>query len=116
MVSISRCNGKSDRLLELVATQRDDKRLLLGRGVPNLEVASLKPLSKILAGLHRSNDLHGFNYDKLSGSPELRQQVARLAVASGCLLHPDDVLITTGCQEALSIALRTLTSPAMWWR
>ena len=100
-----------DQVLELVATQRDDKRLLLGRGVPNLEGASLKPLSKILAGLHRSNDLHGFNYDKLSGSPELRQQVARLAVASGCLLHPDDVLITTGCQEALSIALRTLTQP-----
>ena len=71
-----------DQVLELVATQRDDKRLLLGRGVP-----------------------------KLSGSPELRQQVARLAVASGCLLHPDDVLITTGCQEALSIALRTLTQP-----
>ena len=32
-------------------------------------------------------------------------------MASGCLLHPDDVLITTGCQEALSIALRTLTQP-----
>ncbi|MBE0462072.1 MAG: PLP-dependent aminotransferase family protein [Halomonadaceae bacterium] len=100
-----------DQVLELVATQRDDNRLLLGRGVPNLEYASLRPLSKILGGLHRSVDLHGFNYDKLSGSPELRQQVAKLAVASGCLLHPDDILITTGCQEALSIALRTLTQP-----
>ncbi|RUR31947.1 PLP-dependent aminotransferase family protein [Vreelandella andesensis] len=100
-----------DQVLELVATQRDDARLLLGRGVPNLAYETLKPLSKILAGLHRSNDLNGFNYDKLSGSPELRQQVARLAIASGCLLHPDDIIITTGCQEALSIALRTLTQP-----
>lgn len=100
-----------DQVLELVATQRDDARLLLGRGVPNLEYETLRPLSKILASLHRSNDLNGFNYDKLSGSPELRQQVARLAIASGCLLHPDDILITTGCQEALSISLRTLTQP-----
>ena len=100
-----------DQVLELVATERDDSRLLLGRGVPNLAYETLKPLSKILAGLHRKNDLNGFNYDKLSGSPELRQQVARLAIASGCLLHPDDIMVTTGCQEALSIALRTLTQP-----
>lgn len=100
-----------DQVLELVATQRDDNRLLLGRGVPNLDYETLKPLSKILAGLHHSSDFNGFNYDKLSGSPELRQQVAKLAVASGCLLHPDDILITTGCQEALAISLRTLTQP-----
>lgn len=100
-----------DQVLELVATQRDDNRLLLGRGVPNLDYETLKPLSKILASLHRSSDLNGFNYDKLSGSPELRQQVARLAMASGCLLHPDDIMITTGCQEALAISLRTLTQP-----
>ncbi|WP_447044544.1 aminotransferase-like domain-containing protein [Vreelandella sp. H-I2] len=100
-----------DQVLELVATHRDESRLLLGRGAPNLEYESLRPLSKILAGLHRSNDLIGFNYDKLSGSPELRQQVARLAISSGCLLHPDDIMVTTGCQEALSISLRTLTQP-----
>ena len=46
-----------DQVLELVATQRDDERLLLGRGVPNFEYETLRPLSKILAGLHRSNDL-----------------------------------------------------------
>ncbi|WP_027966021.1 PLP-dependent aminotransferase family protein [Halomonas halocynthiae] len=100
-----------DQVLELVATQHDDSRLLLGRGVPNLAYETLKPLSKILAGLHRKNDLNGFNYDKLSGSPELRQQIARLAITSGCLLHPDDIMITTGCQEALAISLRTLTQP-----
>lgn len=100
-----------DQVLELIATRRDDDRLQLGRGVPNLECATLKPLSKILGGLHRRTDLNGFNYDTLIGSPELRQQIAKLAVASNCLLHPDDILITTGCQEALAIALRILTQP-----
>ncbi|MFI0473767.1 PLP-dependent aminotransferase family protein [Halomonas sp. HMF6819] len=100
-----------NQVLELVATQNEDDCLLLGRGVPNLDYATLKPLSKILGGLHRTTELSGFNYDKLIGSLELRQQVAKLAVASNCLLHPDDILITTGCQEALSIALRTLTQP-----
>lgn len=100
-----------DQVLEMVATQRDDQRLLLGRGVPNLEYETLRPLGRILARLHRGADVQGLNYDKLNGSAELRQQVARLVLASGCLLHPDDIMITTGCQEALSIALRTLTQP-----
>ena len=37
--------------------------------------------------------------------------MARLATTSGCLLHPDDVVITTGCQEALAISLRMLAAP-----
>lgn len=100
-----------DHVLELVEVPRDDDVLLLGRGIPDLESATLKPLSRLLAGLHRRGNVHDLNYDRLAGSLELRRQIIRLTVGSGCLLYPEDVLITTGCQEALSIAIRILTSP-----
>lgn len=100
-----------DQVLELVGMPRDTGVLMLGRGIPDLESATLKPLSRLLAGLHRHAAVHELNYDSLAGSLELRRQIVRLVTASGCLLHPDDVLITTGCQEALSIAIRTLTTP-----
>ncbi|HET8789916.1 MAG TPA: PLP-dependent aminotransferase family protein [Modicisalibacter sp.] len=100
-----------DQVLDLVGMPRDDGMLMLGRGIPDLESATLKPLQRLLAGLHRRGDIHGLNYDALVGSVELRRQIVRLATGSGCLLHPDDVLITTGCQEALAIAIRTLASP-----
>ncbi|WP_052384016.1 PLP-dependent aminotransferase family protein [Litchfieldella xinjiangensis] len=100
-----------DQVLELVGKPRDAEVLMLGRGIPDLESATLKPLSRSLASLHRRGDVHGLNYDSLTGSLALREQIVRLATASGCLMHPDDVLITTGCQEALAIAIRTLTSP-----
>lgn len=101
-----------DQVLELVGMNRDHGVLTLGQGIPDLEGDTLKPLQRLLAGLHRHGDaLASATYDSLIGSLELRQQVVKLATASGCLLHPDDVLITTGCQEALAIALRTLTSP-----
>ncbi|HET8790371.1 MAG TPA: PLP-dependent aminotransferase family protein, partial [Modicisalibacter sp.] len=100
-----------DQVLELVGMPRDDDVLMLGRGIPDLESVTLKPLQRLLAGLHRRGDIHGLNYDALVGSLELRRQIARLATGSGCLLHPDDVLITTGCQEALAISIRTLASP-----
>ncbi|WP_227367499.1 PLP-dependent aminotransferase family protein [Halomonas sp. M20] len=100
-----------DQVLELVAVPCGDEILMLGNGIPDLDSPTLNPLKRSLAGLHRRSGSHGLNYDTLIGSLELRHEITRLATASGCLLHPDDVLITTGCQEALSIAIRTLTAP-----
>lgn len=101
-----------DQVLELVAPSPvDDHVLMLGRGIPDLTAASLRPLQRQLATLYRRVAAHGLNYDGLQGSLELRRQIVRLAAKSGCLLSPDDVLITTGCQEALSLALRILTEP-----
>ncbi|WP_048305826.1 PLP-dependent aminotransferase family protein [Halomonas sp. PR-M31] len=100
-----------DQVLDLVAAPGSDEILMLGNGIPDLESPTLNPLKRALAGLHRRSGRHGLNYDTLIGSLELRHEITRLATASGCLLHPDDVLITTGCQEALSIAIRTLASP-----
>ncbi|EPC02049.1 GntR family transcriptional regulator [Litchfieldella anticariensis FP35 = DSM 16096] len=101
-----------DQVLELVGGPPDeDEMLMLGRGIPDLGAATLRPLQRMLATLHRHVDVRGLNYDSLSGSRELRQQIARLATTSGCLLHPDDILVTTGCQEALSLSLRILTQP-----
>lgn len=101
-----------DQVLALVGgAPSEDEMLLLGRGIPDLDAVTLKPLQRLLSTLYRRVDAHGLNYDGLAGSRELRQQIARLSVSSGCLLHPDDILVTTGCQEALSLALRVLTVP-----
>ncbi len=100
-----------DHVLNLVGEPSADHIISLGRGIPDVEAKTLKPLFQVLAGLHRSAHAAGLRYDSLAGSPQLRKQLARLASSSGCLLDPDDILISTGCQEALSIAIRTLTVP-----
>lgn len=101
-----------DQVLELVEQSPERERwLMLGRGTPDLDAPTLQPLRRILSTLHRRAGVADLSYDSLAGSPELRRQVARLATASGCLFHPDDLLITTGCQEALALGLRTLTAP-----
>ena len=43
--------------------------------------------------------------------PQLRVQVARRALDYGCLLSPDDIVTTTGCQEALNLCLRAVAGP-----
>ena len=43
------------------------------------------------------------------GYEPLRQQIAQLMLSRGCTIHPDQILITNGCQEALLLALQTTT-------
>jgi DNA-binding transcriptional MocR family regulator len=45
------------------------------------------------------------------GCEELRGQVARRAVVSGCSLSPGDIMITAGCTEAVHLALRSVSRP-----
>lgn len=100
-----------DQVLSLINAPLEQDCLLLGSGSPDMTGDTLKPLRRGLSRLYRGGTAEHDNYDSLVGSPRLRCQLARLAGASGTLLHEDDIVITSGCQEALSIAIRTLTSP-----
>lgn len=53
----------------------------------------------------------GLYYDNIHGNLALREQVARLVLDSGCRLGPADLVITTGCHEALSCSIRAVCEP-----
>jgi len=100
-----------EQVMELLCANELPGVLALGRGMPDISAPTLKPLHRALADGRSTSPLRGFSYDSLRGSPELRLQVARLCIDSGCRLHPDDIVITTGCQEALSTSMRAVTQP-----
>ncbi|MBF3201208.1 PLP-dependent aminotransferase family protein, partial [Pseudomonas aeruginosa] len=64
-----------------------------------------------LARLNRHADARALAYDGIHGSPLLREEVARLLVDSGCRATASDVVITTGCHEALSVSIRAVCEP-----
>jgi DNA-binding transcriptional MocR family regulator len=45
------------------------------------------------------------------GNLNLRTQIARRAMESGCTLSPDEIVTTCGCQEALNLCLRAVAKP-----
>jgi len=96
-------------VLDLLHSHERAENLALGKGTPDVSTNSLKPLLKLTADMSRRADISQLTYDSLQGSSELRHQIARLMVDSGCRLHPDDIVITTGCQEALTCSMRALT-------
>lgn len=100
-----------DDVLNLVNADNENSIVQLGRGSPDLSAPTLKPLIRIQSQLNQRSSLNTLGYNNLNGNAELRLQMARLMVDSGCQLHPDDIIVTTGCQEALSTCLRSTTQP-----
>ncbi|MFW7341152.1 PLP-dependent aminotransferase family protein [Pollutimonas sp. H1-120] len=100
--------GQIQDLLEL---ERDGQTVQLGRGMPDVESPTLRPLQAALAREGRHAGIASLQYNDMQGVPALREQLCRLAVDAGCRFTPDALIVTTGCQEALSCAIRSLCAP-----
>ncbi|MEO5646861.1 MAG: PLP-dependent aminotransferase family protein [Chitinophagaceae bacterium] len=78
-------------------------------GVPDASLLPAAKLNKsVIYALRNSKD-HCINYEDVQGNIDLRKQVARLAFNWGGKVKPDEVIITSGCLEAISICLKAVT-------
>ncbi|NVJ11385.1 PLP-dependent aminotransferase family protein, partial [Myxococcus sp. AM001] len=50
-------------------------------------------------------------YGCIYGHLGMREQISRLMLDSGCSLSPQEIIVTTGCHEALSAAIRAVCEP-----
>ncbi|EIK97320.1 GntR family transcriptional regulator [Pseudomonas sp. M47T1] len=100
-----------DQVVELVRSAPRKGVVQLGRGMPDVDSPTLKPLLRSLAQLARRQDMPGLYYDTVLGTEALREQVARLLLDSGCQLQASDLVVTTGCHEALSASIRAVCEP-----
>ncbi|MEC5321093.1 PLP-dependent aminotransferase family protein [Brenneria populi subsp. brevivirga] len=96
---------------ELFNDGPENSKCNFGGGTPDTSQPTVKPLWKALGRLCQHQDKRVLAYDNMYGMPALREQVARLALDSGCRLTMDDIVITNGCQEALFTAVRAVCQP-----
>lgn len=80
-------------------------------GAPSLDLLPTAKLNKAVMHALRDSKHHGINYEHIQGNPELRAQVARLAFNWQGTINPDEVVITSGCMEALVTCLKAVTKP-----
>lgn len=80
----------------------------LGSAIPNVK-------GKAVTRLHQALKRHSqkiLNYEEdPQGYLPLRRQLVRRSINTGKPCHPDEIIITAGCQEALTIALRCISKP-----
>ncbi|MEO7984187.1 MAG: PLP-dependent aminotransferase family protein [Bacteroidota bacterium] len=89
----------------------NDKIINFALAVPD---PSLLPAAKInksvMHALRNSKDAC-MSYEHTQGNTELRKQVAKLAFNWGGKIKPDEIVITGGCLEAITLCIRAVTKP-----
>ncbi|MCD6707383.1 MAG: PLP-dependent aminotransferase family protein [Thiobacillus sp.] len=100
-----------DMAMALIKASNDTHIVQLGAAVPDPDYLPTQAVARALAQVARLQRTRSAGYMMPPGAPELRQQIARRMSESGGRIPPDDIVITTGCQEALSLALRAVTRP-----
>ena len=101
-----------DLMPELLAARDRDGRVLR-LGVASLE-SSLLPqvlLGQLTRKILRKAGPRIFEYADPIGLPSLRRRIAALMMERSVVTAPGDVIVTSGCQEALWIALQSVCRP-----
>ena len=83
----------------------------LSVAVPSPEVLPTAKLGRMISVLARSASEEVVAYTDPAGHPKMRKQLARRSGDWGCLLTPEDFIVTNGTAEAIALSLRTTCPP-----
>ncbi|MCM1983893.1 aminotransferase-like domain-containing protein [Lyngbya confervoides] len=93
------------------ASKGDSSLIQLGAAIPSTELFPVAALNRLMGQVIRSQPQLVHNYEVPSGCEALRHQVARRLMEAGCSLSPNEIVITNGTTEALSLSLQAVTQP-----
>jgi DNA-binding transcriptional MocR family regulator len=88
-------------------------RLLLNfsMAAPSIELLPAAKLNKAVVHALRQSETSCMHYEHIQGNASLRKQIARQAFNWGGTPSEEDVVVTAGCVEALSLCVKAVTSP-----
>lgn len=99
-----------EMILAMSKAVSDPDCIKLGSAVPGPSFFPIQIVHKALVkATQHMQRLAG--YEQPAGAPELRIQIARRMAMQGYLADADNIIVTNGGQEALSLALRAVTQP-----
>jgi DNA-binding transcriptional MocR family regulator len=104
--------GQTEALINKVYSSfHSDDTLLFSVGVPSAKYLPLAKLNKAMLKAIHELKANGTQYEKVQGNERLRKQIARLSLNWEGRLTTDDIIITSGCMEAICLALICTTQP-----
>ncbi|MBX7186690.1 MAG: PLP-dependent aminotransferase family protein, partial [Vicinamibacteria bacterium] len=99
----------SDGVSRVLQSAHDRRLVAFGAACPAPSLLPTRALARLVSSIGRARVADTNAYSFPPGREELRQEIARRAIRWGGALAPDDVLITCGATEALSLALMATT-------
>ncbi|RXR00332.1 PLP-dependent aminotransferase family protein [Pseudoxanthomonas composti] len=85
--------------------------LMLHAAVPDASLLPHAPLGAALSRTTRRRATAAMDYAPSQGDPALRRQIAQRYEHTGTAMTAEEIVITAGATEALTLALRVVTAP-----
>lgn len=101
----------NDLIMMVFKSNRNPDLVQLSAAIPNPELLPVDKINRALSSVTRRYMPRNIGYEFVPGCRELRMQIARRALTAGCTVTPDDIVITSGCQEAITLALKVVCKP-----
>ena len=95
----------------LLEYANDPRFVPLGYASPSPQLLAAGGLDRFLARVARMKGVAYNTYTVPRGDLRLRREIARRALRVGQALSPEDIVITCGCTEALTLALKAVAQP-----
>ena len=102
---------KPSEIRSLFAVASRPDIVSLAGGMPNLSALPMEMMSNVVARLISENGAEALQYGSGQGHPKLREQICDVMALEGIRAHPDDVIVTTGSQQALDLISRIFIDP-----
>ena len=87
-----------------------DHKMNFALAVPDASLLPAAKLNKSVVHALRNTKDHCIQYEHTQGSIDLRRQIAKLAFNWGGKVKPEEIIVTNGCLEAITMCLRAVTN------
>ena len=83
----------------------------LAGGMPYLSALPMDTVAETVQRMLATEGLTALQYGSGQGDPRLREQILEVMALEGISAHPDDIVVTTGSQQALDLVTRIFIDP-----
>ena len=102
---------KPSEIRSLFAVASRPEIVSLAGGMPNLTALPMDMFAGIVEKLIRDHGQEALQYGSGQGHPQLREQICDVMALEGIRANPNDILVTTGSQQALDLISRIFIDP-----
>ncbi len=102
---------RASEIRALFAVANRPEVVSLAGGMPYLKGLPLDAIAASVADLVATRGATALQYGSGQGDETLREQIIEVMRLEGVAAHPDDVVVTTGSQQALDLVTRIFVNP-----
>ena len=102
---------QASEIRSLFAVASRPEIVSLAGGMPNLSALPMEMMASVVSKLILTNGAEALQYGSGQGHPKLREQICEVMALEGIRANPDDVIVTTGSQQALDLISRIFINP-----